>query len=149
MSGLTADAQEVEAKTASPPPEGDVSNGTSHSASRARLREFRTQFLILTRNRLNAVALAFIAAFVVIAVTAPYIAPYPESITGTTNLDIKMQAPSLSHPFGTDGFGRDIFSRVLYGTRMLTHRVRDFRESGAAHRRPLGHTGGGRWRVCR
>jgi len=33
------------------------------------------------------------------------------------NLRNKLQAPSIEHPFGTDGFGRDIMARVIYGSR--------------------------------
>jgi peptide/nickel transport system permease protein len=34
------------------------------------------------------------------------------------NFDAILQAPSLAHPFGTDNFGRDVLTRVLYGTRI-------------------------------
>jgi peptide/nickel transport system permease protein len=48
------------------------------------------------------------------ALLAP-ITPYdPEE----SNIAIKYQAPSLAHPFGTDGLGRDVLTRVLYGGRI-------------------------------
>lgn len=49
-----------------------------------------------------------------IAVASPYIVPYsPSDIEGKNRL----AAPSAEHPFGTDSFGRDLFSRVLLGGR--------------------------------
>lgn len=48
------------------------------------------------------------------AIFANIIAPYDPI---SQNLEIRLNAPSLSHPFGTDNFGRDIYSRVLYGGR--------------------------------
>jgi peptide/nickel transport system permease protein len=96
----------------------NVASRSSTGALRARFGEIGTQFRILTRNRLNAVALAVIAAFVLTALLAPYIAPHPDAIIGTSHYEHKLQAPSLTFPFGTDEFGRDIFSRVLYGTRI-------------------------------
>jgi peptide/nickel transport system permease protein len=65
-----------------------------------------------TRIALVVLILLYVAAFF-----APLIAPYDES----QQLDIvsmKNRPPSLSHPFGTDRFSRDVFSRVLYGTRI-------------------------------
>ena len=52
------------------------------------------------------------------ALVAPYVAPHPASISGAVNLAEKLESPSFSHPFGTDEFGRDVFSRVLYGARI-------------------------------
>lgn len=52
-----------------------------------------------------------------VALAAPWLSPYAPNHT----LDIialKSQAPSWSHPFGTDAYSRDVLSRVLYGARV-------------------------------
>lgn len=49
------------------------------------------------------------------ALFAPLIAPYDPNFS---NIEVKKLAPSFSHLFGTDELGRDIFSRVLYGSRV-------------------------------
>ncbi|MEM1610332.1 MAG: ABC transporter permease [Sulfolobales archaeon] len=56
--------------------------------------------------------------FIAIGLTAPYILTRPEDAWGLT-YDVKnsLKPPSLEHPFGTDIFGRDMFNRVLLGTR--------------------------------
>lgn len=56
-----------------------------------------------------------VAAFAVIAVLAPLLAPYDPN---KNSLMECLTGPSLAHLFGTDNFGRDIFSRVIYGTRV-------------------------------
>ena len=52
--------------------------------------------------------------WIVAAILAPVIAPYDPIVQ---DLTIRLQAPSAAHIFGTDNFGRDIFSRVIYGGR--------------------------------
>jgi peptide/nickel transport system permease protein len=53
--------------------------------------------------------------FVVLAIFAPWIAPFdPAAI----HLHARLQSPSATHWFGTDELGRDILSRVVYGTRI-------------------------------
>jgi peptide/nickel transport system permease protein len=49
---------------------------------------------------------------------APLIIPYPEDIYDNTHSEIKLSPPSAEHIFGTDELGCDIFSRVIYGTRI-------------------------------
>ena len=57
----------------------------------------------------------FICIFwIVMAILAPVIAPYDPVVQ---DMAIKLQPPSAEHLFGTDKFGRDIFSRVIYGGR--------------------------------
>ncbi len=51
-------------------------------------------------------------ALVAAAVLAPVLTPYDST---TQDLDLMLQSPSLSHPFGTDNYGRDVLTRVLHG----------------------------------
>ncbi len=59
--------------------------------------------------------LVWIIMAVILAIVPQYIAPYDPLATNTA---IRLQAPSLAHLFGTDEFGRDILSRVIFGTRI-------------------------------
>ena len=52
--------------------------------------------------------------WIAMAILAPLIAPYDPIVQ---DLSIRLKTPSASHIFGTDNFGRDIFSRVIYGGR--------------------------------
>ncbi len=52
--------------------------------------------------------------WIIMAILAPAVAPYDPV---AQDLGIRLQAPSGAHLFGTDNFGRDIFSRVIYGGR--------------------------------
>lgn len=60
------------------------------------------------------VGFAIVMAMVVVAVFAPYIAPHPPHAQDLTNT---LAPPSLEHPFGTDNAGRDVLSRIIFGTR--------------------------------
>ena len=69
----------------------------------------------LRRSRSAIVGAAIMIALVTVALLAPLVAPYdPIAI----NPDVSLQRPSGRHWMGTDDFGRDIFSRVLHGTRI-------------------------------
>ncbi len=73
---------------------------------------------IFFKDRLAAVGLAIIVMFVAVAVFAPWLAPYPEQGRGKSDLSHRYDSPSLTHPMGTDGQGRDVLSRVIYGARI-------------------------------
>ena len=67
------------------------------------------------RNRAALVSFAVLVTLVLLCLLAPIIAPYdPIAIS----LSEKLQPPSMTHWFGTDYFGRDVLSRVLYGGRI-------------------------------
>ncbi|HJA25331.1 MAG TPA: ABC transporter permease [Candidatus Fournierella merdigallinarum] len=68
----------------------------------------------LARNKLAMVGLFIIVALVLIAIFADFIAPYGYA---EQNWSDAFQAPNADHWFGTDHLGRDLFSRVVYGTR--------------------------------
>ena len=62
-----------------------------------------------------ATGLSLLGFFVLVALAAPLVAPFDPIFQ---NPDVRLGAPSLAHPFGTDNFGRDILSRVIWGTRI-------------------------------
>nr|WP_263327235.1 ABC transporter permease [Neobacillus sp. Marseille-Q6967] len=67
------------------------------------------------KNKLAVLGLGIISFFVIIAILAPIIAP--EGIN-EQKLAERLSAPSSAHWLGTDDFGRDILSRIIYGTRI-------------------------------
>lgn len=62
------------------------------------------------------IGLAIVVTLVVVAVLAPYIAPRAAEAY-EANVLMRLKPPSADYFFGTDSFGRDIFSRVILGTR--------------------------------
>ncbi|WP_019006932.1 ABC transporter permease [Cohnella laeviribosi] len=69
----------------------------------------------LLRNRLTVIGLSIVSVWILLALLAPLLAPYhPNEL----NPEDKLLPPNSEHWFGTDNFGRDIFSRVLYGARV-------------------------------
>jgi peptide/nickel transport system permease protein len=69
----------------------------------------------LRREPLGAIGAALFLAMVAVALLAPVIAPHnPLEIRGA----LTYRTPSLAAPFGTDKFGRDILSRVIFGARI-------------------------------
>jgi peptide/nickel transport system permease protein len=67
------------------------------------------------RNRGAVFGLAVLIAVVAMAVFAPALAPYDPLAQG---VGAPLQGPSLAHWAGTDSFGRDILSRMIYGSRI-------------------------------
>jgi peptide/nickel transport system permease protein len=61
------------------------------------------------------VGIGAVAVLVFVAIIGPVLAPY-DPING--DITINLAAPSLGHLMGTDLYGRDVFTRVLYGTRI-------------------------------
>lgn len=69
----------------------------------------------LRRNPTALAGLVLIAILLVCAFFAPLVAPYePYGV----DFKLESQAPSWAHPFGTDQFGQDVLSRVIYGARL-------------------------------
>jgi len=85
---------------------------------RRKLETLREYLYLLRQNKLTFTALIIILFLVIIAIIAPIIAPFPSHIYGSVNPQDKLLPPSRTYLFGTDELGRDIFSRVLYGTRI-------------------------------
>jgi len=66
-------------------------------------------------NKLTIFGICIVGFFLIIAVFAPMIAPYNP---GQIDIDNILTPPSGQHIFGTDSLGRDLFSRMVYGTRI-------------------------------
>ena len=72
-------------------------------------------FKRLKKNKMAMFCSAILVALVFIAIFAPLIAPYDPTFQDYTAV---LAEPSLAHPFGTDEYGRDILSRIIYGSRV-------------------------------
>ena len=73
------------------------------------------KLFLITRNKKLSIGLAMIVVFTAVGLFAPLIAPYgpDEAYVGKS-----LQPPSSHFLFGTDRLGRDLFSRVVFGTRV-------------------------------
>jgi peptide/nickel transport system permease protein len=70
-----------------------------------------------SRNPLSTIGGATVLVVVLLAIFAPYVAPYPEHAKPFTDFTNASRPPSWAYPFGTDEIGRDILSRVIFGFR--------------------------------
>ena len=68
------------------------------------------------KNKGAVIGLIIIVALTLTAITCPLVLDYREDITRNHARD-RLQGPSWEHPFGTDELGRDIFKRVIWGSR--------------------------------
>ena len=84
---------------------------------KARLRYFRKAFYQLSRNRLSLGGLAMVAVVMIMAIFAPFIAPYPDHAGNYMDFKDANKPPSWRHWFGTDYMGRDVLSRIIFGFR--------------------------------
>lgn len=82
----------------------------------------------LCKNRLAVLGMIILAVILMVAIFADVIAPYPYDLQDYSAVFLE---PCGLHPFGTDNLGRDIFSRVVYGTR-TSLRVAFFSLAGSA-----------------
>src|ERR1700739_2804880 len=83
--------------------------------SDARSWQYTRAALRFARQRpLGAIGAAIIFIMTLAALLANLVAPFDPLVT---NYAAMLQAPSSLHWFGTDSFGRDVFTRVIYGSR--------------------------------
>ena len=79
------------------------------------IEDYKHTVYLWKRTTLAMVGTIMILLFVAIAIFAPFIAPYSPV---SQDMDNRLQPPSFDHFFGTDQYGRDVFSRVIYGARI-------------------------------
>lgn len=83
--------------------------------SRPRIEDFKHTLYLWKKTPLAMIGSIMILLFLLVAVFAPVLAPYGPTAQDMNN---RLQPPSRQHLFGTDQFGRDIFSRVIHGARI-------------------------------
>jgi ABC-type dipeptide/oligopeptide/nickel transport system permease subunit len=88
---------------------------TGQASVKPRRKKLYLFWLRFRRNRLAVVALCFIIAEVLLAVFAPWVAPY-DPYRG--DFTATWQTPNGLHWLGTDDLGRDVLSRLIYGARV-------------------------------
>ncbi|WP_336023589.1 ABC transporter permease [Halobellus salinisoli] len=86
--------------------------GFLSESQKERIDNFARKFRSNTKAM---VGLFLVVSLILVAVFAPFIAPYGMN---ETSIEDRTEAPSVEHPFGTDDLGRDIFSRVVLGSRI-------------------------------
>lgn len=79
------------------------------------LKNISSAWKQFSKNKLSIIGLIIILVFVFMAVAAPVIAPYDPR---ASFLSPMFSGPSLKHLLGTDDVGRDVFSQIIYGSRI-------------------------------
>jgi len=78
-------------------------------------RENSGPIAVLTESKTAMVGLVIILSVLIVAILSPLVSPYnPLEV----NMGIRLQSPSWSHILGTDVLGRDVLSRILWGSRV-------------------------------
>ena len=69
---------------------------------------------------LGAIGAVIVVIIVLAAIFAPVVSPYDpyDSNLNEVGLPVRLEGPSWSFPLGTDAIGRDVFSRIIYGSRV-------------------------------
>lgn len=83
---------------------------------RARPATWRLYWRRLRKRPAALVGTIIFCVFLFLAVFGPWVAPYDYQ---KQNAELRLAKPALTHPFGNDQFGRDIFSRIIVGTRNI------------------------------
>lgn len=92
-----------------------ATDATQVEQKRKKTSEFREVLKHVVRNRAAVAGLAIIGFFLIVAAFAPIIATHSPT---QTSLVTRLQTPSAEHLLGTDELGRDLFSRMVFGSRI-------------------------------
>jgi len=69
----------------------------------------------VARKPLGAIGAVLVLLLLLVAAAAPALSPYPYDVGDAA---VRLQGPSLAHPFGTDANGRDMLSRIIWGAQV-------------------------------
>jgi peptide/nickel transport system permease protein len=89
--------------------------GRWRERNESRIQDWRHSAKLFRKSPLAILGLIIVIIFVLVAIFAPYIAPYGSQ---TRNWNEQLQPPSGEHLFGTDDLGGDVFSRIIWGAQI-------------------------------
>ena len=91
-----------------------MSAATTSALGLPRAARPRLDLRVIRRSPLSLAGAGLVVGFILMAGLAPVLAPHdPEDLVTT-----RLTAPQRAHPMGTDEFGRDILSRIIFGSRI-------------------------------
>lgn len=93
-------------------------NDTIKKIASSKFKQFKINIYLLKKNSLTKFALYSVLLLVLIAIFVPIFLPAEQNINQDANPAEKLLGPSSGHIFGTDELGRDIFKRILLGTKI-------------------------------
>lgn len=85
---------------------------------RSQIEELTYTVRSVRRSPLAVAGVGIVLFLALVALLAPVLAPYPADVEREAHISAMFLPVSFTHPFGTDELGRDILSRVIYGTRI-------------------------------
>ena len=95
----------------------------------------KNKFKGMLKNKMFVIGMILFGSMLLVAIFAPLIAPHTYD---EQNMAMKLSAPSSEYPLGTDQYGRCIFSRVVYGSRIAPQRRHRCRHYRNGHRSDAG-----------
>jgi peptide/nickel transport system permease protein len=96
----------------------DLSGPIDTELAPKRLSSAYQSWYRFSRNPTAVIGAVIVVFVILVAIFAPLIAPYPKHVGAVVDFRSRHLPPSLQHWFGTDGVGRDILSRVIFGYRV-------------------------------
>ncbi|WP_346764034.1 ABC transporter permease [Psychrobacillus sp. BL-248-WT-3] len=88
----------------------------TRSNSLSRIVKWNTMWDKITRNSTAILGMFFIVLMFALSVSSRFTFDYDMAVEN--NYEALLQSPSLEYPFGTDNYGRDVFSRIIFGARI-------------------------------
>ena len=99
--------------------DSQITTGGANALLKGASRKARRGLSIALRTNSGRIGFAIVAFHLFLAVFGPLLAPYSPTDFTSENLKTRLTGPSIEHLLGTDGFGRDVLSRVVSGARSI------------------------------
>jgi peptide/nickel transport system permease protein len=99
--------------------DSQVTTGGANALLKGASQKARRGLSIALRTNSGRIGFAIVAFHLFLAIFGPLLAPYSPTDFTSENLKTRLTGPSMEHLLGTDGFGRDVLSRVVSGARSI------------------------------